>query len=138
VKKFAVAVLGGALALLGVAALVLPGPGFVLIAAGLAVLSTQFAWANRPPRYARGKAEQGIDQVANNRVRASYALIGALALLAVGLLSLVGVNIPYLTVLSGIVILLSGLFLLGTVIYARSPSGRVRQRRSRAGTARVK
>lgn len=43
VKVIGAAVVGGALTLAGIAALVLPGPGFVLIAAGLAVLGTQFA-----------------------------------------------------------------------------------------------
>jgi hypothetical protein len=38
---------------------VLPGPGFVLVAAGLAVLATQFEWARRPLD-AKDKAQQGI------------------------------------------------------------------------------
>lgn len=47
-KRVALVVVGGALTLAGVALLVLPGPGFVLVAAGLALLATQFAWATRP------------------------------------------------------------------------------------------
>ena len=31
----------------GIAMLVLPGPGWLTIAAGLAVLATEFAWARR-------------------------------------------------------------------------------------------
>ena len=42
VKTTVIAVLGGLLTLAGIALLVLPGPGFVLVAAGLAVLATRF------------------------------------------------------------------------------------------------
>lgn len=38
---------GIALILLGMALLVLPGPGILTIAAGLAVLSSEFTWARR-------------------------------------------------------------------------------------------
>src|SRR5947209_1196896 len=48
VKKAVVAVLGIALLLIGIALLVLPGPGFLLIAAALALLATQFDWAKVP------------------------------------------------------------------------------------------
>jgi uncharacterized protein (TIGR02611 family) len=40
-------IIGTALVLLGMLLLVLPGPGIVTIAAGLAVLATEFAWARR-------------------------------------------------------------------------------------------
>jgi uncharacterized protein (TIGR02611 family) len=38
---------GGVLLIAGVAMLVLPGPGWLTIAAGLAILATEFAWARR-------------------------------------------------------------------------------------------
>ena len=38
---------GGVLLIAGVAMLVLPGPGLLTIAAGLAILATEFAWARR-------------------------------------------------------------------------------------------
>lgn len=40
-------VVGTALIVVGVLLLVLPGPGIVTIAAGLAVLATEFAWARK-------------------------------------------------------------------------------------------
>ena len=45
-KRVAVAALGALLLVAGVVFLVLPGPGLVLIIAGLAVLASEFAWAN--------------------------------------------------------------------------------------------
>ena len=45
-KRIAVAVIGGLLVVVGIALLVLPGPGLVLVVAGLAVLASEFAWAS--------------------------------------------------------------------------------------------
>lgn len=44
---------GGTLVAVGIALLVLPGPGLLLIALGLALLATEFAWARHV--LARGK-----------------------------------------------------------------------------------
>jgi uncharacterized protein (TIGR02611 family) len=118
--KTAVSVTLGALLLIaGVALLVLPGPGFVLIAAGLALLATRFDWAKKPLDYAKDKAQQGIDEVKNSKVKAALALACALALVVLGILGVAGVKLPFLNMLSAIVLILSGLFLVGTVVYAR-------------------
>jgi hypothetical protein len=118
VKTVAVAVLGGLLTLAGIALLVLPGPGFVLVAAGLAVLATQFEWARRPLDYAKGKAEDGVHEVGRSWWRAALAVVFALALAAVGVLVLAGVDLPFTNAFTAVVLVLSGLFLLGTVVYA--------------------
>ena len=44
-KRIAVSVVGGALVLGGLAMLVLPGPGILVVALGFAVLGTEYAWA---------------------------------------------------------------------------------------------
>lgn len=44
-KRAAVFVLGCALLIVGLVMFVTPGPGIVLVVAGLAVLATEFAWA---------------------------------------------------------------------------------------------
>ena len=44
-KRVAVSLVGAALVLAGVAMLVLPGPGIIVIAIGFAVLGTEYAWA---------------------------------------------------------------------------------------------
>ena len=46
-KRIVVLVVGLALVVAGVAMLVLPGPGIVVVIAGLAVLASEFAWAER-------------------------------------------------------------------------------------------
>jgi uncharacterized protein (TIGR02611 family) len=47
VKRILVEGLGWILVLVGIAALVLPGPGLLAIFAGMALLSTQYEWAER-------------------------------------------------------------------------------------------
>lgn len=39
------AVIGGTVLLLGLMLIILPGPAFVVIPVGLAILATEFAWA---------------------------------------------------------------------------------------------
>ena len=46
-RKLIVAVIGGTVLLIGVALIVLPGPAFIVIPVGLAILATEFAWARR-------------------------------------------------------------------------------------------
>lgn len=53
-KKLIVILVGGTLLLLGIALLVLPGPAFVVIPLGLAILATEFVWARRWLQRARG------------------------------------------------------------------------------------
>ena len=56
-RKLIVAVIGGTILLIGVALIVLPGPAFLVIPIGLAVLATEFAWAQSA--LARAKAMVG-------------------------------------------------------------------------------
>jgi uncharacterized membrane protein HdeD (DUF308 family) len=118
-KTAVIAVLGGLLTLAGIGLLVLPGPGFVLVAAGLAVLATRFSWAKKPLDYARDKAEQGIEEVGKSPLRAAGAAIAAAVLIALGVLALAGVDLPFVNTLSAIVLIISGLFLVGTIFFAR-------------------
>ncbi|MBI4012391.1 MAG: PGPGW domain-containing protein [Candidatus Rokubacteria bacterium] len=44
-RRVVVAVVGGTILLAGVAMLMLPGPAFIVIPLGLAILATEFVWA---------------------------------------------------------------------------------------------
>ena len=46
-RQMIVLVVGGTVVLLGVAMLVLPGPGFIVIPLGLGILAAEFRWARR-------------------------------------------------------------------------------------------
>jgi uncharacterized protein (TIGR02611 family) len=53
VKRVIVSVVGATVLLIGIALLVLPGPAFVVIPLGLAILATEYAWARRWLKRAR-------------------------------------------------------------------------------------
>jgi tellurite resistance protein TerC len=53
VRRVIVSVVGITVLLIGIALLVLPGPAFVLIPVGLAILATEYAWARRWLKRAR-------------------------------------------------------------------------------------
>lgn len=62
-KRIAITLLGVGLLLAGLAMMVLPGPGLLVIIAGLAVLATEYVWAQRMLNYAKQKAEQAKNKV---------------------------------------------------------------------------
>jgi tellurite resistance protein TerC len=55
-RRIAVAVVGGTVLAIGVALLVLPGPAFVVIPLGLAILGAEFAWARHWLRKVRQRS----------------------------------------------------------------------------------
>ena len=57
-KRVAVTIAGFAVLLAGIALLVLPGPGWLLIFIGLTILATEYVWARRLLNAAKRKAEQ--------------------------------------------------------------------------------
>ncbi|MDP9299942.1 MAG: PGPGW domain-containing protein [Actinomycetota bacterium] len=62
-KRIAVTIAGFAVLLAGIALLVLPGPGWLLIFIGLTILATEYVWAQRLLNVAKRKAEQAKDVV---------------------------------------------------------------------------
>ncbi len=64
VRKVVVGALGGSVLLVGIIMIVAPGPAFVVIPAGLAILATEFAWARRLLRKARERARDMLSRQA--------------------------------------------------------------------------
>ncbi len=121
-KTAAIAVVGFVLVIAGIALLVLPGPGFVVIAAGLAVLSTRFDWAHGPLNFAKARAKQGIKEVRHSRLKAAFALLAALALIAIGALHIAGIRVPLVSTVTAVTLIISGLIAVGSVLWARHSS----------------
>lgn len=59
-RRLVVLVIGVTVILAGVAMLALPGPGWVAIFTGLAILSAEFVWARVVLKRAKRMAERGI------------------------------------------------------------------------------
>jgi len=68
-RRIAVGVVGGTVLLIGIALLVLPGPAFVVIPVGLAILGAEFAWARHWLRRVRSSATDLINAVNNTKSR---------------------------------------------------------------------
>ncbi len=65
VKRLFVAVVGMTVLLIGIALSVLPGPAFLVIPAGLAILATEFVWARRWLQ----KAREFFEKVRSKKTR---------------------------------------------------------------------
>jgi len=119
-KRFAVTVLGVALLALGLAMMVLPGPGILIIVGGLAVLATEYVWARRMLRRARKQAEQVQEAAVASPARTGLTVLFALGLTGLGgaMLAAPDVELPVLSSLwspiTGGILLLTGLILLTT------------------------
>lgn len=70
-KRVAVSVVGFALVAVGLVMLVTPGPGIVVVIAGLAVLATEYAWAQRALTSAKDRASRTKDKVIRRRNRST-------------------------------------------------------------------
>ena len=68
VKRIVVMVLGGTVLAIGIALIVLPGPAFIVIPAGLAILAIEFAWARRWLNKARVLMQKAKDSVKRKEV----------------------------------------------------------------------
>lgn len=55
VKRVAIAIAGGAVLMVGIIAIPYPGPGWLIVFTGLAILATEFAWARRALDFVKGK-----------------------------------------------------------------------------------
>jgi uncharacterized protein (TIGR02611 family) len=82
VYRTMIGILGAAIVLGGIALIPLPGPGWLIVFAGLALLSTEFAWAGRLLDFARGKVRGWTSWVGRQSV-AVRAMIGLVGLLFV-------------------------------------------------------
>ncbi len=79
-------VVGWLLVLVGLAALVLPGPGLLALVAGLAVLAQQYDWARRWLRPVKQKAFAAAAQGVRTKRAIVLSATGALALVLLGVL----------------------------------------------------
>lgn len=70
----------------GIAMLVLPGPGWVAIFAGLAIWATEFAWAHLVLRWTRRKVTEAAQKALDPRVRRRNIILTSAGLVIAGAL----------------------------------------------------
>ena len=85
-KRVVVEFLGWLLVLVGIAALVLPGPGLLALFAGVALLATQYEWAERRLDPVRKAALRGAADSVKTKGRIALSCLGVLWLIGFGVL----------------------------------------------------
>ena len=129
VRRVALEVLGWVLVLAGIAALVLPGPGLLMIFAGLVVLSQEYEWAERRLEPIKVRALRGATEGVENWKRITVSTTIALGLVACGVLWIWGPEAPgwwpvgerwWLPggVATGVTQVASGLIAIGLILYS--------------------
>ncbi|MFA6298118.1 MAG: PGPGW domain-containing protein [Nocardioides sp.] len=83
-KRIGIEVAGWILVVLGIAALVLPGPGLLMVFGGLAILSQQYEWAERRLAPIKFRALKGAAESVETIPRVVASVTGALLLVAAG------------------------------------------------------
>jgi uncharacterized protein (TIGR02611 family) len=128
VRKTLVTVLGWVLVLAGIAALILPGPGLLLLLAGLVVLSQEYEWAERRVEPVKKKAFEVARSGVSTLPRIAMSAVGALAVVGVGVVWIldpqipevgpVGPELPLGGWATGSSIALSGVVAVGLLVYS--------------------
>ncbi|WAP52045.1 PGPGW domain-containing protein [Arthrobacter sp. ATA002] len=128
-RRTGIEVAGWILIVLGLAALVLPGPGLLALVAGLAVLSLRYRWANRFLRPVKARAFATARQGVKTWPRIGASVTGTLCIMAAGVAWGVWTRTPgwwpYSDALwlpggwgTGISLIASGLLALGLIVYS--------------------
>jgi uncharacterized protein (TIGR02611 family) len=80
--RVVIGIVGGAVTALGAIALVGPGPGILIVLAGLGILATEFAWAARVMVRTRTYAQKAADKAGIPRW-IQFALIAGAAVVSI-------------------------------------------------------
>ncbi|MGO1384285.1 MAG: PGPGW domain-containing protein [Arachnia sp.] len=128
-KRLAAEIVGIILLVVGVLALFLPGPGLLTIFAGLVLLSTSFDWADHLMHPIKERAFRLARDGVQTWPRIAMSALGALALIATGLLWGLDFAVPGWWPIAdrwwllggwatGITMMVSGVFALGLIVYS--------------------
>lgn len=128
-KDVLLQILGWLLVVVGVAALVLPGPGLLLCFAGLLVLSHHYHWASRWLVPLEIKAMHGAEKSVQTWPRIALSTLFAFGILGFGVIWLVDLEQPNWWFLpawtwlpggrtTGVTLVVSGLIALGLIVWS--------------------
>jgi uncharacterized protein (TIGR02611 family) len=88
-KRSAVTVVGVCLLLGGIVLMPLPGPGILVVVAGLAVLATEYVWARRLLRRTKAEAERAQEKAVASPARIATTVVLALGMCGIGISMLI-------------------------------------------------
>jgi hypothetical protein len=128
VKRVGALIAGGLLLLVGVALLVLPGPGLLLVLAGLLVLGNEFPAVERYIDPVQDRAMAAAEQSVSSPLRLTGSILAGLVLIGAGIAwGVLGDRVPLGGWPTGSSLILSGVILLGLLVWSLR---RVRRKRA--------
>lgn len=129
VKRVTIAIAGGVVLLVGVALLVLPGPGLLLVLAGLLLLASEFPALERYVDPVRDRAMKAAEDSVSSPLRIAGSVCAGLALIGAGVVWAVVPGLPFGGWSTGSSLILSGIILFALLVWSYR---RVRARRGAA------
>ncbi|AIG79430.1 Hypothetical protein AJAP_33085 [Amycolatopsis japonica] len=127
VKQALILIAGIILLAVGIALLVLPGPGLLLVLAGLLVLASEFPAVEKYVDPIRDRAMKAAEDSVSSPLRIAGSVLAGLGLLAAGIVWGLVPGLPLAGWSSGSSLILSGLILFALLIWSYK---RVQARRS--------
>jgi Putative transmembrane protein (PGPGW) len=118
-KRIGALVGGGLLLVIGIVLLVLPGPGLLLVLAGLVVLSKQFPAVEKYVHPVQDRAMKAAEQSVSSPLRIAGSVLAGLVLIGGGVAwGLLGKRVWLGGWATGSSLILSGLVLLALLVYS--------------------
>lgn len=117
-KRVTVLIAGGALVLVGIVLLVLPGPGLLLVLGGLLVLSSEFPAVDRYIDPIQHRAMKAAEDSVSSPLRLACSVLGGVALIVAGVVWGLVKTLPLGGWPTGSSLILSGLVLLGLLVFS--------------------
>jgi Na+-transporting NADH:ubiquinone oxidoreductase subunit NqrD len=119
-KRVLLGLAGGSLLLVGLALLVLPGPGLLLVLAGLILLGRALPAVARFEEPVRTRAMQAVDSSVATRWRVAGSVLTGLTLIAAGVVwgARLVPRLPFGGWSTGSSLILSGLIVLGLLLWS--------------------
>ncbi|NVI89267.1 PGPGW domain-containing protein [Actinomadura sp. BRA 177] len=117
-RRGAVLVGGGTVLLAGVALLVLPGPGLLLVLAGLLILAREFPAVDRYVEPVRERAIQAAEESVTSWWRLTGSILTGLGLIAAGIVWGLVPELPFSGWSTGSGLILSGFILFGLLYWS--------------------
>jgi hypothetical protein len=127
-KKIAITVLGWVLVVAGVVLIAIPGPGLLIMLAGLVVLANEYTWVQRFVEPVRRQALRAAEESVASWWRILLTVIGGIWLAGLGVVWWLNPEIPRIWVIgprlplggwpTGSGLILSGFIVWGLLIYS--------------------
>lgn len=118
VKRVTIAIVGGIVVLIGIALLVLPGPGLLVVLAGLLILASEFPALERYVDPVRDRAMKAAEDSVSTPLRLAWSVVAGLGLIGAGIAWGLIPWLPFHGWSAGSSLILSGLILFALLIWS--------------------